>query len=858
MDFDAWQTGIREILHIEGSPITHRSGHWHIENRANLFESIGSRIFDKNLEVLLEAALKVLKETHPRYDLSSDRWLTSSIFGKTHKYSDQLRAGIAESLALVSIFGKSLRNCSIGKPESIVDSAVQRVLGDADWKLWASLNRLLPTLAEASPNKYLEAVESAMSRSPNPFTELFDQEGHGETLISGLLWGLEITAWFPEFYSRTIRILGDLAAIDPGGNWSNRPSNSIVTILLPWLPRTDAPESVRLASLRMLCNDHPNVGWDILVRLLPKSHQISTGTHKPRWRAISPDEERHLSVAKYREIVTSYGELLLETAKQSPERLAELASNAENLPDSILLNFTTFLESMPNDRISEAERSRIWESLSDLVAKHRSYEDADWALPKQTIDLIALTADKLSPSSLRLRSKPLFSEARNYYRPIAQDWQATMEAKAKARLDAIIRIVESEGLDGLLEFIRIVDSPNMVGDTLGHLNNDGLIAALIPAYLKTTEESISQFVRQFIRSRSLIRGLSWLRDLKISSWDHDSKVRVLINLPFEMDTWLLVDELLGSKSNEYWIEVNPTVYSIRGEIEPAVDRLLIVGRSSYAIEALYALYTYRRVFNAGKVASALISHLDNQDPRSIDPHALQELIRGLQESSDVKPDDLSKIEWGYLRILDQFSPVKPLSLWRRLADSPEFFCELIQLVYRPDKQRKRKSKPANLTEKQRTALVENAWWLMHEWRMPPGTIAPNGYSAENAKRWFEAVRTITTESGHLDIAMNQLGHALFYAPPDPDGLWIHRGAASLIDSKGAEKVAEGFVTEAYNSRGAHIVDPTGAGERQLADLWKDRSQRLESSGFVRFASHLIGLSKTYLRESELVRERHDR
>jgi hypothetical protein len=62
---------------------------------------------------------------------------------------------------------------------------------DADWVLWGSLNRLLPTLAEAAPGNFLDAVEKAMRLTPCPFDELFSQEvtaSIGDNYLTGLLW----------------------------------------------------------------------------------------------------------------------------------------------------------------------------------------------------------------------------------------------------------------------------------------------------------------------------------------------------------------------------------------------------------------------------------------------------------------------------------------------------------------------------------------------------------------------------------------------------------------------------------------------------------------------------------------------
>jgi len=99
---------------------------------------------------------------------------------------------------------------------------------------------LIPLLAEAAPDEFLDAVESALKNlDESPFHQVFDQEGSGGiggwNYITGLLWALETLAWHSDYLTRIILVLGELSSIDPGGNWANRPSNSLAILILSLL-----------------------------------------------------------------------------------------------------------------------------------------------------------------------------------------------------------------------------------------------------------------------------------------------------------------------------------------------------------------------------------------------------------------------------------------------------------------------------------------------------------------------------------------------------------------------------------------------------------------------------------------------
>jgi len=74
-----------------------------------------------------------------------------------------LRKGIAEGLAILGSQPESCANCSQGRAEANCVLVIRELLTDADWVLWGSLNGLLPTLAEAAPGEFLDAVEKAIA-----------------------------------------------------------------------------------------------------------------------------------------------------------------------------------------------------------------------------------------------------------------------------------------------------------------------------------------------------------------------------------------------------------------------------------------------------------------------------------------------------------------------------------------------------------------------------------------------------------------------------------------------------------------------------------------------------------------------
>lgn len=142
--------------------------------------------------------------------------------------------------------------------------------------------------------------------------------------------------------------------------------------------------------------------------------------------------------------------------------------------------------------------------------------------------------------------------------------------------------------------------------------------------------------------------------------------------------------------------------------------------------------------------------------------------------------------------------------------------------------------------------------MLDNWKTPPGTQEGETFNDKQFNKWLEKAKDISTESGHLEIALITIGHVLIYTPPDTNGLWICRTIAAALNTREADGMRRGFSTGILNSRGVHWVDPSGKAERDLADQYRTKASELEDAGFQRFAATLRGLAEHYDREAERI------
>ena len=840
---------MREVALRPGAPLIQRNNAWKLVARYEAWYTLGSNVFDVHLDRLKDVTVRVLREEDPQFELPPDDRYLASLRSKTMSHSSSLRTGLAETLALLGSHPTALTSCSFGKAELTATLAVREVLAGAGMNLWASLNQLLPLLAEAAPREFLSNVESALNKTPCPFESLFSQERAGITgrnYLTGLLWALETLAWDAEYHTRVVVILGELAQRDPGGKWANRPANSLATIFLPWFPQTCAPIPKRKAAITTLLNEFPNIAWKLLLDILPQSHQTSMGTRKPAWREIIPEGWSEGATGKERwEQDTAYAELALSIAKHDVLKLTTLIERLGTLPYPAHVKLLEHLGSETVISMPQADRLRLWNGLTSIVTKHRKYSHADWAMKPELVDEIAEVANRLTPNSPSYLHQRLFTERDHDLCEENEDYAEEERKLSEKRQNAVQEIFVEGGMEAILRFAQAVESPWRVGLALGTASTKDVDEEILPTLLNSESAPLAQFAGGFVWSRFWEQKWNWVDQINKSDWSTQQLGQFLAYLPFTSGTWERAANLLSADQSQYWSRANANPYQADGDLELAIDFLVEYDRANDALQCLEMMCHRNQPFDSKRAYRVLMAIArSSTNTRALDPHEIATVIQSLQNNPETSPDDLFQVEWAFLPLLDGYHGASPKLLEQRLADDPAFFCEAIRLVFRS----KKGEQQVEQQMQQQANIATKAYRLLHGWKTLPGKQKDGSFDGDRLASWLETVKAVCTESGHLEVALDTIGQVLIYAPPDPDGLWIHHSAATVLNAKDAEKMRSGYVTGLYNSRGVHTVDPTGQAERDIAAIYKMKADEVESHGYHRLADALKELAASYLRE----------
>jgi len=839
---------ILDVLKMDDAPVRREGDLTALSAPADIWQlALENSVIDSSaLERFRAAALTVLGERDPALDLPPEKRMYAALEGKAWQHSDSLRRGITEVLRLIAANAAHLEKIEGGfLAQQFVNDILREVPGLAsDYQALASLDSLLPDLAEAAPDPFLSALEKLSTGDGSMLSPIFEGSNDtifGRTYYLGMIKALEVLAWEPASLIRVSLLLARLAELDPGGHLSNRPINSLVHVFLPWRPQTNASQAARHAAIGKICQSHPDIAWPFLSRLLPSGHAISFSAAEPQWREMGASQRPTPTYGSYQTDTDFIVQLAIPVAGVEPHRWMKLLDAAISRHDGDL--FGRLLAAIQERALlfREAQQDKLlWELMSSLISKHRAFETAAWAMPKSMLGpLEKLTSDfePLDPISLHrhlfnssiiegLNEKETFEERRQ---------------RGDRQRDAALAQIAELGDEAIKELARQVTSPGMLAPSIVRtLGAERAADFVLGAFSES--EPLTWVARQVMGYGSHRFGMAWgahtLERVKMAGATDDEVASLLTMWDDTAEFFEFVNSLSPTVRGRYWATRDVFVRSDdKALVEAAVQKML---GSCRAIDLIP--FVGGRLINhktpqlmeiVGQAFDEVMEH--PQKLQHLDTYWLREIFSGLRERGDVDRDSLMALEYRWLPALHSYGDRQEFALHDFLAEEPEFFVQVLSDVYRAENEEP-PAEPSNEEEQaqatQRRNKAQVAHTLLESWQTLPGLDADGVLDAELLLKWIERVLALSEEVGRRVVAELEIGKVLAYAPDDEeDGQWPSKAVRKVIEALASPDVERGVVNELFNKRGVHSRPLEGGGdpERVLASHAKAASDALQAN-----------------------------
>ncbi len=850
------EDALRSFLMMQDPPIERVGDVWKVRAPVDSFLNLAPFIGSSDLERLHKVATKVFSEIDPALDLPPEDRPYAAMKGKQFTHSHWLRRGLASTLRLISNRHRQAQMRITGvDPERFVSDLIAALPGlKNDFQLLASLEGDLILLMEAAPRPLLDALghllegDGAAIRPLFRDTRSFPFGAHSPH--TGVLWALEMLAWDPLYLEEASVLLAKLASVDPGGQLVNRPINSLREIFLPWHPSTNATLTQRLAALDKIIMSEPQVGWNLLLHLLPSDHSIATNTPKPRYREAGSAQAEGITYGIAGDGFKAALERALTLAANDVQRWIALLPYIRVLEPSLRTKAIDALDNLIAT-VGAEDRTKLWRALRPEVMRHRAYQSAKWAMTGADLARLESVVASIAPERTHDQIDWLFD---THHPDIPdEDGLARWDKVQQERERAVKKLVSESGLNALVDLANTVELPFYVASAAySLLGSPEHVLELVDYGLKSTKD-LSSFIATISAQAQAKFGERWelllLRTIQSGHFAPEQIVNMLLNWPDEEPTWNFVDRLDRQVNDLYWTNKYPRfLQGTPAQLERAARRYADVGRPLAALTAIEDQVSQLSPEIVLWLLDKGVEEL-NAKPGTLSTNVaflIEQIFDKLRVSADVSKVEIARREYAYLPLF--MYREKRLALHEILAQDPTFFVQLLCDAFKPAS-----GPPREPTDEAKTR-ARAAFELLSNLDLVPGSDG-NNINLEFLTKWVHAVRIEATEKDRAAIGDEFIGHVLAHSPFDTDGAWPHRAVREVIELVKSKNLETGIDVERFNMRGVTTRAMYEGGDQERSIAGEIRGWAAKVDAWPRTKALLLRMAESWERHAEYEDER---
>ena len=508
---------------------------------------------------------------------------------------------------------------------------------------------------------------------------------------------------------------------------------------------------------------------------------------------------------------------------------------------------------------NDNDRYLIWDKLLSFTNRHRSIADSEDVLTEERLKLIESVTSLIAPRSIDVIESRLFKQEQYDLYYAGADYRFIESELRIQQRNSIMRIYTGCLLIGVIEFSKIVESPQIVGSILSSIDIKPDEESKVFDLLQSDEENLKLFAQSYCDSKYSAKRIDWLTSINLLSLPTMKRVLLLSSIHICKDVLDFVKQLPVDEQKDYWLLAAPW-FEENAVTTQTIEGLLEANRLEYALKVLSRMIDDDRLESPDLAYRILDENLSIEDNRSqMWSYYIRRVFTWLQK--DMTANDLAKLvhyEWCYYRVLSHESRAQGLEY--ALSSSPTDFLHVLETVYKSDKklsgiEEHDQTQSDALVEQSsksenRKNLAEHAWHILYEWKWVPGVQLDGSFDAALFINWINSVKHLSAMKGLYDVAMQQIGHVLYYSPIADDGFFIHHYIARVLEEEENKNIRSGYQIEAFNARGVYNYDPSGREEDELAKLWNERAVSAEGFGYLRLGKGLRDIAQSFLNQKE--------
>lgn len=809
----------------EDSPVQNIGGIWYLTSKYDCWLECEEFLTREKRTSFLEETLKLYLNYNEEFDLPIEKRWASAIFIDEKTVSNGVYKGIADTLCMMRNFYEEHKRISqIQEIVRVVEEIFQAAV--KDWRLWATLDPILPDLAETSPNSFMTIINTELSKQNHIFGNLFLESKNiifDRSYHNGILWGIERLAWFPEYLSFATVLLAKIIKSYGDLKLSNQPKETLNNIYFPMFPQTTANAQERLEAIDLIRKRFSDIAWKLMIGFLPAYQGYIKLNIKPNWSNM---ELRQTPTNKeVSEFLTPVFLRIIEDVKIKKSRWVDLIKSITKIPKVKQTQVIIELENLDFEQMTPMDSKAILAAIRELISTLNSYPDLPRKIEYEQVEILMKIYEDNQPDDLVERYYWLFGNNVQLLEGVTRNWRQDEKRRKDKRIDALKQIVKNEGVQGILQLSKKIDNGYFAGYLLGEIDISNELDCLpLILNLESDNYSSAELSKGFLQSKlreNNVWGKKYLEE-NINQWSENLISKYILCFPPNNETWNMLNEFDEEINLAYWsnIEVarirncsqDEFLYSITNLLKfnrPLSSGTLILENIEHITEKNLAIIdeVLRHCFNVSPVMDR--THYSTK-------HLLLKLYTILFDNK-YQEEQLMFFEWNLLPFYEVDLYV-PRILHKKLDENPEYFVEIVCNAY------KSKSELAQDLSEENQQIAKFSVMLVESYRGIPKRS--DEYDHAYLINWINQVRQGFAKNDRVEVGEILLGQMLSGSPVDDDGCWPHESTRIILDQYSTDKLVRGFCRGVIDSRGGTSRSPTEGGAQEKAIVKKYKRYRV--------------------------------
>jgi hypothetical protein len=500
----------------------------------------------------------------------------------------------------------------------------------------------------------------------------------------------------------------------------------------------------------------------------------------------------------------------------------------------------------------DTSRIRVWGALRQLLNHHRSFPEAQWALPGEELDRVEAVYNEFEPHDPVNRRSWLFSNrAQLLSGRRVENWEARDAELLTMRKGAVAELLSTDGFEAIIRLATEAENPLRVGFAFGENRSESRESDdVLARTLGDPSPRIRDFAVGLVIALLQRKGPEWstalLSRARREEWGEETIVHLLLALPLEKNTWDAAASLGDSVRKEYWKNIRVFWKSEdRDATEYGIHQLVEAGRAREAVDFIAGS---QRTVAGELIASVLFEAAANPSSQTSDvtsstmfQWSVAQLLKRLDSDTSVHETVIAQLEWTYLALLEH-SERLPIVLHRAMSKDPAFFAQVLSATcHAHSATAEEKSQISD----QAKAIASHAFRLLQSWNTVPGATE-TGIDAAALTSWVKEAHRVAEQADREAVGDQYIGHVLSFSKAAPDGVWPDLPIRSLIEEMSNRNIETGILIAIHNNRGvtSRALFDGGGQERGVAQKYRTWADALKLD-WPRTSSLLEGIARSF-------------